>query len=227
METSAGLSPLPHGGEAPRRTEREDWLSLVLDAICAERDSGNRRALADLIRLAAELVHQGREGRKIGALFVIGDTERLLARSRPLMLDPLRGHPRETLDVGRRELREPVKELAQLDGAFLIEDAGVFVAAGRLIDVDLGVAEGIPMGLGSRHAAAASISRSADAVSVVASQSGVVRVFARGKLVAEVHTELFLGASPSSFALPRPRIYELPHVGLTVAVADRERDGSG
>lgn len=200
-----------------------DWLGLVLDAIFEGRESPHRRALADVIRLAAELVHQGREGRKIGALFVVGDTDRLLARSRPLVLDPFRGHPREELNAGRRDLRETVKELAQLDGAFLVDDDGTFLAAGRLIDVDLGVAESLPSGLGARHAAAASISRSADAVSVVASQSAVVRIFSQGELVAEIHTELFLGSSPSSFAVERPRIHELPHVGLTIAVADHDR----
>jgi len=49
-----------------------------------------------------------------------------------------------------------------------------------------------PLGLGSRHVAAASITHETDAVAVVVSESSVVRIFDKGKLVAEIIPEIWL-----------------------------------
>ena len=46
-----------------------------------------------LIGLAVEIAREGREGRRIGTLFTLGDEEAVLAKSRALILDPLQGHP--------------------------------------------------------------------------------------------------------------------------------------
>jgi|HubBroStandDraft_3_1064219.scaffolds.fasta_scaffold115372_2 hypothetical protein len=47
--------------------------------------------LESLIGLAVEIVREGREGRRVGTLFTLGDEIAVLARSRPLILDPLSG----------------------------------------------------------------------------------------------------------------------------------------
>ena len=47
-------------------------------------------------------------------------------------------------------------------------------------------------GLGSRHIAAASISKEAGAIAIVVSESAVVRVFYEGTLQAEILPELWL-----------------------------------
>src|SRR3954447_22995155 len=98
---------------------------VTRSAGCHDRRKGT---MAELVQLAVEIAREGREGRKIGTLFVVGDSEALLARSRPLLLDPLYGHPRDALQLERPELRETVKELAQLDGAFIVDDDGTFVS---------------------------------------------------------------------------------------------------
>src|SRR5690349_19637613 len=152
---------------------------------CARCTPAQREALEETVALAVEIAREGREGRKIGTLFVVGDVDEVLARSRPLILDPLAGHPAEVLDVRRPDFRETVKELAQLDGAFVVDGNGTFVSAGRYVDVDLQTTDFIP-GLGTRHAAAASITRSTRSLAVVVSQSSIVRVFAGGELRAEV-----------------------------------------
>jgi hypothetical protein len=46
--------------------------------------------------------------------------------------------------------------------------------------------------MGSRHLAAASISKCLDTVAIVVSESAVVRVFHHGELIAEVIPELWL-----------------------------------
>jgi len=48
---------------------------------------------------------EGREGRRIGTLFTLGDEETVLARSRPLILDPLAGHPQSARHVSDPNLR--------------------------------------------------------------------------------------------------------------------------
>jgi diadenylate cyclase len=152
---------------------------------------------------------------------VIGDVPTVLERSRPLLLDPLYGHEAELLQIRRPEFRETVKELAQLDGAFLVADDGTFVSAGRFVEVDVSDSANFIAGLGTRHAAAASISRQTAAVAVAVSQSSVVRVFANGELRAEIIPELYL-MSRERFLTPAADVRRLPDAGLTMAVAASE-----
>jgi DNA integrity scanning protein DisA with diadenylate cyclase activity len=198
----------------------QDSLEPIFGAICrrAGCTEERKRVLEEVIELAVELAREGREGRKIGTLFVVGDVEAVTERSRPLLLDPLYGHPPDVLQVASPEFRETVKELAQLDGAFLVENDGAFVSAGRFIDVDLGAPENFLLGLGSRHAAAASISRATRAIAVVVSQSSVVRVFSDGDLRAEIIPELFL-MSRERLLTPLADVRQIPDAGITVAVA--------
>ncbi len=45
-----------------------------------------------LLNLALELANEGREGKPVGALFVVGDHEKVLEISRQLTLNPFRGY---------------------------------------------------------------------------------------------------------------------------------------
>ena len=74
---------------------------------------------------------------------------------------------------------------------FIVSDDGIVLSAARYIDTS---SEGIalPLGLGSRHMAAASISRRTDALAVVVSESSVVRVFDDGELISEILPEFWL-----------------------------------
>ena len=147
--------------------------------------------LEPLIELAVEIAREGREGRRIGTIFTVGDEQRVLEKSRSLILDPLAGHAPELRSIGNANLRGTIKELAQLDGAFVVTADGVFAAACRYLDA---TAEGldVPLGLGSRHLAGASISRNTGTVAIVVSQSAVVRLFCHGDLVAEILPELWM-----------------------------------
>src|SRR5439155_9194704 len=50
----------------------------------------------------------------------------------------------------------------------------------------------VPLGLGSRHIAAATMSAATNAVAIVISESSVVRLFCHGKLVGEIIPELWM-----------------------------------
>jgi len=199
---------------------RDAQLDGIFGSVCARTRcaEGRKQTLEEVIQLAVEIAREGREGRKIGTIFVVGDVEQVLDRSRPLLLDPLYGHPSELLHVERPDLRETVKELAQLDGAFLVADDGTFVSAGRYVDVDLSSPVSFLPGLGTRHAAAASITQTTGAVAVVVSQSSVVRVYSGGDIRAEIIPELFLMSRRNVFAR-EAEISQMPEAGITVAVA--------
>ncbi|MBW1720533.1 MAG: DNA integrity scanning protein DisA nucleotide-binding domain protein [Deltaproteobacteria bacterium] len=165
-------------------------LPLFRD-VCSGERKVNTATLEQVVLLAVEIAREGREGRKIGTLFVVSDSEKVLKRSKPLILDPLKGHPDEVKRIGDINLRETLKELAQLDGAFVVSDEGVVISACRYINAS---SEGIrlPLGFGSRHMAAASISKETDCVSVVVSESSIVRVFDDGELVSEIIPEIWV-----------------------------------
>ena len=115
----------------------------------------------------------------------------MLARSRPLILDPLLGHPEVSRRVTNLNLRGTIKELAQLDGGFVVSGEGIVLSACRYLDaVDAQVV--VPLGLGSRHIAAANMSAVTKAVGIVVSESSVVRLFCHGQLVAEVIPEVWM-----------------------------------
>jgi len=141
-------------------------LSKRLDRICDEQKSAVPDVLRSVIELALEIAREGREGRKIGTLFVVGEEDSVLRLSHPLILDPLQGHELDSKRIEDPNLRGTVKELAQLDGAFVISGEGHVLSAARYIDAHSENID-LPLGLGSRHVAAASITRDTKAVAVL------------------------------------------------------------
>lgn len=164
---------------------------VMFERICVTADWCSRQILEASLELAVEIAREGREGRRIGTLFTLGFADAVLLHSRPLILDPVALHPAEARHITNSNLRGTIKELAQLDGAFVVDDQGTFVAACRYLDTLAKDIE-VPLGLGSRHLAAASISRETGAIAIAVSESAIVRVFQDGVLDAEVLPELWL-----------------------------------
>lgn len=160
-------------------------------SICQLVHKCDKKNLEPTIELAVEIAREGREGRRIGTLFTFGDSDAVLAQSRPLILDPLMGHSDDARHIRNPNLRGTIKELAQLDGAFVISDSGIVVSACRYLDA-MASDVLLPYGMASRHLAGASISQSTDAVAIVVSESSMVRIFDDGKLVGEIIPELWL-----------------------------------
>jgi diadenylate cyclase len=175
-----------------------DLKKDLFKEICSERRGVDTRVLKQAVTLAVEIAREGREGRKIGTLFVVGDSEEVLKGSRPLILDPLAGHPDEAKHIADSNVRETLKELALLDGAFVVSDEGVVLSAARYIDT-LSENLNVPLGLGARHMAAASVSHRTNAVAVAVSESSMVRVFDDGELVSEITPELWTLGRYSSY----------------------------
>src|ERR1041384_2043472 len=101
----------------------------MFETICTDANWCPRGVLESLLELAIEIAREGREGRRIGTLFTLGRAEEVLAHSRPLILDPLAGHPPSATHLLDGNLRGTVKELAQLDGGFVVSEEGNVRAA--------------------------------------------------------------------------------------------------
>ena len=140
-----------------------------------------------LLELAVSIGVEGWEGRPVGALFVVGDSSTVMEKSRQLTLNPFQGYSEDEKNILNPDVRHALHAFAVLDGAFIVREDGVVVAAGRYLNFDEEKDLDVPLGLGARHMAAAGISRDTDAIAIVVSQtSGSVRVFRRGKAALEL-----------------------------------------
>lgn len=150
--------------------DQEDFLPADVSPEVLERVLG----------IAMELSVEGREGRPVGTLFVLGDTEKVEEMTKPLVLNPFFGYKNEDRNVLSPFMDETVKEYSGLDGAFVIRGDGVLISAGSLIHAP-DYLHSLPSGFGSRHAAAAAISVAADCLAIVVSAStGQVTLFRNG-----------------------------------------------
>lgn len=139
--------------------------------------------LERVLAVATELSAEGREGRPVGCLFVLGDTPKVEKMIKPLVMNPFYGYKDEDKNILNPFMDETIKEFSSLDGAFVIRGDGVVNSAGSLIQAS-DVEHPLPSGLGSRHAAASAISVAADCISIVVSSStGQVTLFRRGVML--------------------------------------------
>lgn len=146
------------------------------------------RAFARLLEIALRFAAEGREGKPIGTIFVLGDPAELQAHVRPLILNPCEGHPRKSRQIEDSEFLETLRELASLDGAFIVDRRGVVESAGVYLDAPITKKVAVGEGLGARHTAAAALSAKTDAIAIVISESsGMVSVFSDGAATLQIH----------------------------------------
>jgi len=139
------------------------------------------------VDLAVDIGREGREGKPIGTLVVVGDHRKVLSFCRPMGFDPVRGYSRAERNLGDSKVREGIKEIAQIDGAFVVSSDATVVAAGQRVAAPRASDLTLPKGFGSRHWAAAEISRATSAIAIVVSQtSGTVRLFQNGEIVLRI-----------------------------------------
>ncbi|MBI4826617.1 MAG: DNA integrity scanning protein DisA nucleotide-binding domain protein [Nitrospirae bacterium] len=136
-----------------------------------------------VVDIALDIGALGREGKSVGTIFVIGDTENVLKSSHQAVFNAFKGYPRKERMISLAEVVESIKELAKLDGAIIISENGIVEAAGRHLDAG-GTSPKKFRGLGARHRAAIGITRRSKAVAIVVSEStGKVTIFEKGNTV--------------------------------------------
>jgi DNA integrity scanning protein DisA with diadenylate cyclase activity len=143
--------------------------------------------LKTVVDLAVDIGREGREGKPVGTLLVVGDHRKVLTYCRAMGFDPVRGYSRSERHLADAKVREGIKEIAQIDGAFVVSSDGTVVAAGQHLAAPRAADLVLPKGFGSRHWAAAEITRATTAIGVVVSQSsGTVRLFQAGEVMLRI-----------------------------------------
>lgn len=163
------------------RISTDTWKDLVVN------ETDVREEVFDAVfHICTEISIEGREGKQVGTTFLIGDTKKVLEKSRQIILNPFEGHRPELRVVTNPELTENIKALAQLDGAFVITGDGFVEAVGRYITVDSSNVS-LPPGMGTRHNSVAAITSVTNAIGIVVSQSGGgITVFRNGRILKKI-----------------------------------------
>ncbi|HEX5104600.1 MAG TPA: diadenylate cyclase [Pirellulaceae bacterium] len=142
--------------------------------------------LKTVIDLAVEIGREGREGKAVGTMFVVGDTRKVLQLCQPAGFDPVKGYSRAERDLHDPRVREAIKEVAALDGGFIVNGEAIVEKAAQLVDAPYANLT-LSKGLGARHWAGAAISKVTNAIAVVVSQSsGTVRIFQDGEVMLRI-----------------------------------------
>lgn len=163
------------------RISTDTWKDQVV------ADTDVREDVFDTVfHISTEISIEGREGKAVGTTFLIGDAKNVLAKSRQIMLNAFEGHKPESRLVTNPDLKENIKEFAQLDGAFVIGGDGFIEASGRYITVDTSCVT-LPKGMGTRHNSVAAITAVTSAVGIVVSQSGGgITIFKNGQILKKI-----------------------------------------
>jgi PAS domain S-box-containing protein len=167
------------GGEV--RISTDTWKDKVVADTDVKED-----VFDTVFHICTEISIEGREGKAVGTTFLIGDAKNVLSKSRQIMLNAFEGHKPESRMVTNPDLKENIKEFAQLDGAFVITGDGFIEASGRYITVDTSKVT-LPKGMGTRHNSVAAITQESKAVGIVVSQSGGgITIFKNGQILKKI-----------------------------------------
>ena len=142
--------------------------------------------LKTTVDLAVAIGREGREGKPVGTLFIVGDHRKVMKHCYPLGFDPVRGYSSNERRLGDPKVRESIKEIAQLDGALVVSTDGTVIAACQYVSSPAAEIN-LSKGLGARHWAGAAISRATNSIAITVSESnGTVRLFQNGEVMLRI-----------------------------------------
>ena len=142
--------------------------------------------LKTVVDLAVAIGREGREGKPIGTFFVVGDHRRVLAHCHPTGFDPVKGYSRKERNLDDPRVREGIREIAQVDGAIIVAADGTVESAAQFVSAPAAEIT-LSKGLGTKHWAAAGITRATNAIAVVVSETnGTVRIFENGEIMLRI-----------------------------------------
>lgn len=189
------------GGDLMLVTEVEPSSVALRPAEMLRLTEGVRHhVLEAALRVARRLGRISGRGKRLGALFAIGDSDAVLDGARQLVPNPFENAAEDDRYLARREVEDTIVELAKLDGAFVLRGDGLIRTAGTYLATGVEAVD-VPEGLGARHVAAASVTARTNATAVVVSATdGHVRVFSDGELAMHVDPEVPLHFPPDGDA---------------------------
>lgn len=180
-QTDLGLLDLIHIVDTSRESEIVTGRGIIRLAEAVKPE-----LFQTVLNIAVELADKGREGKPVGTIFVLGDSDKVLQLSKQMIMNPFKGYDEDERNILLPSIKETIREFAAMDGAFVIGDDGTVLTAGRYLGAAVDESE-LPRGLGSRHIAAAGITALTKAIAFVISESsGDVRIFKDGKIVMHI-----------------------------------------
>jgi diadenylate cyclase len=189
-----GRNFYPGEGDLVVLTDVEPSLeNLAVSDLIRLTDGVRPKALEAAVMVACKIGRAARRGKRIGTIFTLGDSLKVLKGSRQLVPNPFQGHDEMLHKLTNSDIHETLVELSKLDGAFVVRGDGFIQTAG----VFLASAEAqieLPSGLGARHVAAAAVTKRTEATAIVVSATdGNVRVFSGGKMVLQIDANVTHG----------------------------------
>ncbi len=142
--------------------------------------------LEAVFNLGTKIIREGKEGLPAGALLIIGDMNNVMKSTTQSVRNPLQGSAEEDINIKEKSNWNTIKEFAMLDGALILDEFGNPVAAGRYVMFEDGFEGLIEDGLGGRHLAASYISQRTDALAMVVSSEGTIRIYKDAEKIYEV-----------------------------------------
>ena len=163
------------------RISTDTWKDIVV------ADTDVKEEVFDAVfHISTEISIEGREGKSVGTTFLIGDADNVMAKSRQISLNAFEGQKPESRMITNQDIKENIKEFAQLDGAFVIDGSGYIRAQSRYITVDTSNVS-LPKGMGTRHNSVAAMTQVTSAVGIVVSQSGGgITIFKKGLILKKI-----------------------------------------
>jgi DNA integrity scanning protein DisA with diadenylate cyclase activity len=181
----------PEVGDLVVLTDVEASLEdLAVSDLIKLTDGIRPEVLEAAITVSCKIGQAARRGKRIGAIFMLGDSLKVLEDSEQLIPNPFQGHDESTRQLTNPDIHEALVELSKLDGAFVVRGDGLIQTAGAFLtsphaEIDL------PAGLGARHTAAAAVTKRTAATAVVVSATdGRVRAYSRGRLVLKMDPDI-------------------------------------
>jgi PAS domain S-box-containing protein len=163
------------------RISTDTWKDIVI----AETDV-KEEVFDAVFHICTEISIEGREGKSVGTTFLLGDADNVMGKSRQISLNAFEGQKPESRSVTNQDIKENIKEFAQLDGAFVIDGDGYIRAQSRYITVDTSNVT-LPKGMGTRHNSVAAITQVTNTVGIVVSQSGGgITIFKNGLILKKI-----------------------------------------
>ncbi|UCF94822.1 MAG: diadenylate cyclase [Desulfobacterales bacterium] len=174
--------------EMEARTEK-----LAVSDLLKLTDGIQPKVLEVAVLVACKIGRAARRGKRIGAIFMLGDSLNVLDGSKQLIPNPFQGHDKANRMLTNPDIHDALVELAKLDGAFVLRGDGFIQAAGVFLTSPPSETE-LVSGLGARHAAAAAATRRTTATAIVVSATdGNVRAFSGGKMVLQIDPDVAHG----------------------------------
>ncbi|MEE4114283.1 MAG: diadenylate cyclase [Desulfobacteraceae bacterium] len=182
------------GGNLIVLTEMETRVEkLAISDLLTLTDGIQPKALEAAITVACKIGRAALRGKRIGAIFMLGDSLKAQEGSKQLVPNPFQGHEKASRMLTNPDIHDALVELSKLDGAFVCRGDGFIQAAGVFLTSPATDIKLLP-GLGARHAAAAAVTMRSKATAIVVSATdGNVRVFSGGRMVLQIDPDVSHG----------------------------------